>query len=341
MAFGTKRSVFNNCFTLNIKNNHLQSKYEVEIGEKKIMMLVYIIGMIIVLITGIVQLSKLNLTNVIINDYKDPNGILYFGYACLVPTSVSLILFLFRLKFSQVTYALLFFILVSLFMNAHFFIDYYTLLLDKNFNNYDFIAYSSYFTATISYIIFVDNNFIRIFSANMAIIGMYLVAFTPTIIHYTKIIDLLASYIIRIFLYYFMCRISKISFYYKEKFELQKNWVYDILNHAKCGIIIYNLNKKKVKFFNEYLKKFNQFNINKTIENVIINNNIQNNILSAKDDNSETSDLQNQTALQVNESFGNINDNINGKLFFKYIFIIYLIFTNNFIRQTMSECELL
>jgi len=138
-----------------------------------------------------------------------------------------------------------------------------------------------------------------------------------------------------------MCRISKISFYYKEKFEMQKNWVYDILNHAKCGIIIYNLNKKKVKFFNEYLKKFNQFNINKTIENVIINNNIQNNILSAKDDNSETSDLQNQTALQVNESFGNINDNINGKLFFKYIFIIYLIFTNNFIRQTMSECELL
>jgi len=310
MTFHTKKSVFSNCFNLNIKNNYLQNKYEFEIGEKNITILIYLIGMVFVLIIGLAQLSRLNLSTIVTNDYKDSNGILYFGYACIIPTTIGVILYLFKLKFANVRYPMLFFIELSLFMNSHFFVEYYTVLLDKTFMNFDFIAYSIYFTASISYIIFVDNNFIRTFFSNVAIILLNVVAFSPTIIQQSKIIDLVVSYIIRICLYYFMCRISKISFYYKEKFEMQKNWVYDILNHSNSGIIIYNVNKQKVKFFNEYLKKFEQFKVTNLNEFDIIKNVVHNNLQLGHRETSETYDLQNQTALHVNDSIRN-NDNIN------------------------------
>jgi len=77
MTFHTKKSVFSNCFNLNIKNNYLQNKYEFEIGEKNITILIYLIGMVFVLIIGLAQLSRLNLSTIVTNDYKDSNGILY------------------------------------------------------------------------------------------------------------------------------------------------------------------------------------------------------------------------------------------------------------------------
>ena len=40
---------------------------------------------------------------------------------------------------------------------------------------------------------------------------------------------------------------------------MQKNWIYDILNNWKSGVIVYNLNKRKVKFCNDYLKQYEQF----------------------------------------------------------------------------------
>ena len=67
------------------------------------------------------------------------------------------------------------------------------------------------------------------------------------------------AFLTHIILYYFWCRISKESFYYQEKFEMQKNWIYDVLNHWNSGVIVYNANKQKLKFFNDYLKKYEEF----------------------------------------------------------------------------------
>jgi len=308
MVFGLNRKIFSNCFTLNIKNQNLQARAELEIGEKKVVMIIYILAIIIIIATGLSEVCPLDLSRNKINNYNNPKGLIYLGYASVVPTSVSLILYLFNLKYPKVTYAMLFFILVSLFMSLQFFIEYYSFFLNRDFKNYDCIAFAIYSTGSISYIIFVDNNFLRIFMAHAAIICLNLAAFSSTFFKYSQVIDLSGSYIIRICLFYFMCRISKISYYYKEKFELQKNWAYDILNHSNGGLIIYNVKKQKVKFFNDYLKKFEQFKPNENADYST------NSLYQDKQETSETSDLHNQTPIHDNNSVRNVDNQNNSKL---------------------------
>jgi len=48
-------------------------------------------------------------------------------------------------------------------------------------------------------------------------------------------------------------------FYYKEKSEKQNEFLYDILNNLKNGVFLYNVEKRKTKYFNNYLKKYKEF----------------------------------------------------------------------------------
>jgi len=48
-------------------------------------------------------------------------------------------------------------------------------------------------------------------------------------------------------------------FYYKEKSLRQKDFIYDILNNLKNGIVLYNVDKHKTNYFNNCLMKYKEF----------------------------------------------------------------------------------
>jgi len=112
----------------------------------------------------------------------------------------------------------------------------------------------------ISYIIFIDNNFLRIFVSS--IISAILNSpfdLLENELNPMKILLHYASYIIITVVMYFWCRLSKTTFYYKEKCIFQNKFSLDILNNLKNGVILYNIDKRKTKYLNDYLKKYKEF----------------------------------------------------------------------------------
>jgi len=128
-----------------------------------------------------------------------------------------------------------------------------------------------------------------------------------------NLINLGGSLLIRLIVYYFWCRKSKESFYYKEKLENQTNWNNDILNHWNSGVLIYNQRKQKVKIINNYLKKFDEFQWKNTIneENDNLNNN---NILVRTEEDHE----HNNMLIVNNKNIKNENKEYNSKILQKF-----------------------
>ena len=156
-----KKSIFSNCFTLNLENEKIQQKYEAEIREKNLMMIIFLFVMAAILIIGFVLLNVIDFSNVTQKLPFNTKGLMFYGYFCLIFLSISYILYFFNLKFPKVGLALLYFNLVTLTMTSSFFVFLMKELLADNdlFMIYDFAVYSVYFTVTISYIVFLDNNF--------------------------------------------------------------------------------------------------------------------------------------------------------------------------------------
>jgi len=252
-----------NCFTLKIRNETIEEKYEEKIGEKTIIILIYLIVITVLLVTGIALCFGLGYSNIQIKSKS--LGIEYFGYTNVVLLSVSYILFFVRLKFNTkpLTFALLYFNLLNIFMISQFFVLYMKTFLNDTFQAYDFLIYSAYQFITVSYIIFVDNNFFRIFIAYLTI----LLLFVSSMIRLNYVspdifCNIIGPYAMNLVLFYIYCLLYKYCFYYKEKVEFRKTWINDILNHWNSGVIIYDIKKQKVNFINNYLKKFEQFQAN-------------------------------------------------------------------------------
>jgi len=154
------------------------------------------------------------------------------------------------------------------------------------FHELDLLMISTELLILECYLLFFDNNFVRIFTSiifNYSLYAILLIVIYEQSILYT-IINLGGSQLIRLAVYYFWCRQSKESFYYKEKLEIQTNWNNDILNHWNSGVIIYNHRKQKVKVINDYLKKFDEFQWKNTINEEIPINLNTNNILVGTED---------------------------------------------------------
>ena len=167
----------------------------------------------------------------------------------------------------------------SIYLICSLFRFYFKFCIPVFYAESEFILFSMYFLVAMSYLVFVDNNFIRVLIANATHSIIYLIWFYSCYDlknNYYKMANIIGSFSLQITLYYMWCKISNILFYYIDSYEVQKIWIYDILNHWNSGIIIYNLKKQKVNFINEYLKKYNQFQQYNTTTNLTIDNNYSN-----------------------------------------------------------------
>jgi len=252
----SSNKTFKNFFTLDFINEIIQEGYDKQIRDKKYLMLFYLILKTILLVCGITLGYQLTIAS----PYKD--SIRYFGLFCCCFLFISYLLYFIQLKYKKVTVPFLYFNLISIIMVGLYSVSYVKIIItDKLVIEYDLIIYSCYFTLIVSYIVFLDNNFLRVFVSliiNFAIYVFALVALKLEQIE-SLLINIGVSFLLHLVLYYFWCRISKESFYFQEKLEMQKNWIYDILNHWNSGVIVYNVSKQKVKFCNEYLKKYEEF----------------------------------------------------------------------------------
>jgi len=206
----SNKSIFMNCFTLKIRNETIEEKYEEKIGEKTIIILIYLIVITVLLVTGIALCFGLGYSNIQIKSKS--LGIEYFGYTNVVLLSVSYILFFVRLKFNTkpLTFALLYFNLLNIFMISQFFVLYMKTFLNDTFQAYDFLIYSAYQFITVSYIIFVDNNFFRIFIAYLTI----LLLFVSSMIRLNYVspdifCNIIGPYAMNLVLFYIYCLLYK------------------------------------------------------------------------------------------------------------------------------------
>ena len=245
--------IFRNRFTLTINSEALEENYELKISNKKTAMFIYILLQISILHTCITLPldSKINLEYSMVE---------YYSYFCISFLLISFILFFMQLFNHEATSSFLYFNFISLQMIVLFFQEYMKIALDTNFNDYDKLIYAGCFKIILCYILFFDNNFLRVFKSiiiNFITYSVLVIVIEPN--EFFKIINLGCALLIRVVFCYVWCRLSKEAFYYREKLEAQTNLQSSILNNLNSGVFAYNLNNHKVNFSNDYFNKFDEF----------------------------------------------------------------------------------
>ena len=116
----------------------------------------------------------------------------YFGYVVGIFLLVALILFFFQFKFEKVRWAFHYFLLSLILNVSQLVVNYLILFIGHEYEDeFSFSIYSFYYVVTISYIGFVDNNFIRVFLVIIQNIIIFIVALTSLEkINYRQILNL-------------------------------------------------------------------------------------------------------------------------------------------------------
>jgi len=311
-----QKKLFSNNFSLYLCNAKIEETFEIQIFKNKTAMIVFIVLQLFILVSGFVCLNYGDLTTVDKNELRITKN---YGYLSSGLFTVSFILFCFQFKYYNVAKGFLYFNYMSLKMNIFFFHEYTELLLGPSvMEDFEILIISTEFLTLLCYILFFDNNFVRVFLSFILNYTIYaalmIVIYKRSLTNY--LINLGGTLIIRLLVYYFWCRSSKESFYYKEKLEIQTNWIYDILNHWNSGVIVYNLSKHRVKLLNNYLKNFDEFHLK-------LNQNNTDNIIDLHSDNiSKTGQNEGTNLLKVGndnskeDNLGVLNQfNIFGHLF--------------------------
>jgi len=212
------------------------------------------------------------------------------------------------------------------------------------------------FEIVICYILFCDNCFLRVLTSLLSNFIIYAIFYYTLELHdiTRSLIDLGCSLFLRLVIYYIWCRFSKETFYYKDKIEVQINWIYDILNNWNSGVIVYNLNRHRVTFSNAYFEKFTEFQEKKQASPIVNENNelnvIQTNQINIISNpvqeenipkiNSDNSTIGNNTCLTQNE-YGYMDNIINKNNIFKHLFDINTIIPeeirNAFLTSNFSD----
>jgi len=264
---GTENILFTNCFSLKLAHTTVEGIFEEKISKNKIAMMIFIVLQILLIAGGTILLNTLDIT---LANELELNLTCYYGYAAVGYILVPFFLFIFHFKYAHAVSPFLYLNYISMKMSLLYFHEYMAIFLgvDMYFRKFYLIIISIEFLLILCYILFFDNNFVRLF---ISLVINYMVFVTFRILKEKDIQ-----------VYYIWCRISKESFYYKEKLEIQTNWIYDTLDHWNSGVIVYNLNHHKLKFINDYLKKYDEFQgkiYQNTEEIPLINNNYSDNIL--------------------------------------------------------------
>jgi len=261
----TQNQLFTNCFSLTLSHSKIEEVFEEKIGKNKIAMIIFVAVEISIICSGLTLLNTLDLTSVDLREYQIT---CFYGYLNSFIVGIALIFFLFHFKYSQVVSPFLYINFISMQLSLLFFHEYMNVSLGSKlfFHKFDLIVVSMEFLLMLCYILFFDNNFLRLFVSMVINYSTYVTILikeqekqeNANIIR-DNLINCGCTLIIQLVVYYIWCRSSKLSFYYKEKLEIETNWIYDILNNWNSGVIVYNQGNRKIKFINDYLKKYDEF----------------------------------------------------------------------------------
>ena len=237
----TYKGIFKNCFTLQYNKDSIQNKYESMFTNSQTPIIFFYVFFSVLFIIAMC----IFVNNGVINEFGIITGIL---------EAVTIILFFIQ-KYKpnpKITEAFLYFNMMIIQLNSNLFIKSLKRQLgDDIYNSYSYAFITAEFLLKFSYVIFVDNHFPRIF-ASYLLLGICRISFlfTSTKLGLFELLSHYASYAAVCVVSYFWCMVSKSMFYYKEKSQKQKDFLYDILNNLKNGVILYNIEKHKTKYFN-------------------------------------------------------------------------------------------
>lgn len=254
-----KNIIFSDNFLLTIEKETINEKYDNLIKENITINVIYLVFISICYISGMLLLIYFPISS--------ENGKVDFklGVACGCFIATSYVFLFVQIKYKVYTQYFLYITMGSVLMITNFNVSFFKIILSKElYLKYIYFIIPFNLNLNISYIIFADNQFKRSFI-------MILVAFILCIIF--LIIDndnnleatlifgfsLFSVYVMFSLLIYFLCKFSKTSFYFQERYLHQKNWIYDILNQWNSGVLIYNVSKNNVKFSNDYVINLKEF----------------------------------------------------------------------------------
>jgi len=244
------KNIFKNCFTLQYNKDSIQKKYEHMFADNQTAIIIFYVFFTALYIIAMCLFFQ----NGNINEFGIITGVLEV---------VTIVLFFIQ-KYKpniKLTEAFLYFNQMIIQLISNLFIKSLKRQLgDEIYDKYSYAFISAEFLLKFSYLIFVDNHFPRIFVSYLLLsVCRISFIFTSTKLGLFELLSHYASYAAICVVSYFWCKVSKSMFYYKEKSQKQKDFLYDILNNLKNGVILYNVEKHKTKYFNNYLKKYKEF----------------------------------------------------------------------------------
>jgi len=172
------KSIFDNCFTLKFENKTIEKNCEEDLRNSNTKAMIgFLCFFICVYIIVVVVLQT-----VPIHDIAFENSLeALYGSVTGVFLVVDIILFFIQLKNKKVSEAFLYINFIDIQLISNFFLIYMEMWLGKNtYNTYSYSFFTIEYSMKMSYIIFVDNNYVRIFVSFivLAVIQIPLINYT-------------------------------------------------------------------------------------------------------------------------------------------------------------------
>jgi len=280
--------IFKNMFTLQFAKDSIQTKFDSEFYKFTKSELLFFIITIIIYVVGYSAYLVYEESIVIIS-LKKQNFIYNIVELILIGSSI----FMYTLKIiykQNLTIAKVYkYFFLACFSGSmialNSIID--SFFKEDSLSDYYFYFYFTQFVLKIIYMVAIDCEFLRIFIVKLTFISMAWITSALSITEEPLIImksaRLTVAFSILIVISYFYDKFYRKLFYLSSKVETQKNFYLNTLNNMQNGIFVYNNHKQKVKFINNYLKRFDEFK--KKISNLsdpyMRNNNILTNEVTA------------------------------------------------------------
>ncbi len=258
----TNKSIFSNNFSLSFAKDSIQRKYENNLYFGKFVPKVIFLVLILAIHLGLLITYFVKKEDLLCKIHgKILKGMSYF---ILALEAACIVLFILREKHLLVSKIYQY----SIFMAISMVLSNIAMLVggfikDEVFRSYEYYIYIFEFSLKLIYIISVDCEFIKIFIINALIISGTWISLLSmekqSKTHIISLSNLTYSYCIFTFFSYFLDKFIKKIYYFTEKCDMQKNFYFSLLDNMVNGIIVYNVDKKKVKYLNKYLKQFDEF----------------------------------------------------------------------------------
>ena len=315
-------SIFGNKFTLSFKKESTNLIYEKSLHKNVGVKLAYLIITFILAILCFVFFFVWK--DYIIDNFFEKRFVIYLVFSLII-MGLCIVLFILRNKHIVVfkLYHFLIYLIVALLalLSKWVILSFYK---KSAYEDYSYFQFTFFLVYQISYICYVDSDFVRIFVVNLIIIitgwiGFFITNYDDSVPINEKWLAIgilqftISLFILTIFAYFFD-KFKRYLFYLNTKILLQKNFYLNLLNSMQNGIFVYNIKKKKIKFVNNYLYKYEEFQDKKFLKKVNDKSELERERIVRLDNNSNMSDRKSHCE-QNEHSDNSENFNIFNKIF--------------------------